>query len=31
MQESKVGKIICISKCLRRSQSVEEAKKESVV
>lgn len=31
MQESKVEKIICISKRLRRLQRVEEAKKESVV
>lgn len=31
MEERKVEKIICISKCLRRLQSVQEAKKESVV
>lgn len=31
MQESKVEKIIRIRKCLRRLQSVHEAKKESVV
>lgn len=31
MQEIKVEKNICISKCLRGSQSVEEGEKESVV
>jgi hypothetical protein len=31
MQESKVEKIICISKCVRRLQRVEGSKKESVV